>query len=231
MNRKPSLKSILKPFISRRAIFHYATAKLYLRNSPFNLQRRYNEWLETGKPLPPPHVVKQLRVEECARTHGLTLLVETGTYLGDMVYSQRNNFAHIISIELSHHLFAEARERFHRWRNIQVLCGDSGEVLRQLLKTGKIDQPCLFWLDGHYSGNGTALGKMVTPVFEELDAILSGSQKCVILIDDARLFNGNDGYPTIENLREFVDGKTLDYSLKICDDIILVEYERKVLGD
>jgi hypothetical protein len=49
----------------------------------------------------------------------------------------------------------------------------------------------LFWLDGHFCGGVSAHGDKGTPILEELNLILSHRVKeHVILIDDARLFNG-----------------------------------------
>ena len=55
----------------------------------------------------------------------------------------------------------------------------------------------LFWLDGHYSGEGTGGCDEVCPIIAELRLIAQSKRKdhC-ILIDDARLFIGEDGYPT-----------------------------------
>jgi hypothetical protein len=48
--------------------------------------------LNEGKPVLPPHAVKQRVVREYAKRHGLRLLVETETYLGGMVYAVRRIF-------------------------------------------------------------------------------------------------------------------------------------------
>jgi hypothetical protein len=59
----------------------------------------------------------------------------------------------------------------------------------------------IFWLDGHYSGPGTAKGEAECPVTAELNAIEKHprSDHC-ILIDDADCFAGSA--PTYPNLRE-----------------------------
>jgi len=38
-----------------------------------------------GKPIPPPHIIKQKIIRTYAKTFKINILVETGTYLGDMV--------------------------------------------------------------------------------------------------------------------------------------------------
>jgi hypothetical protein len=42
-------------------------------------------WHKKGKPVPPPHLVKQRTVKEYARKFSIRTLVETGTCCGDMV--------------------------------------------------------------------------------------------------------------------------------------------------
>jgi hypothetical protein len=60
----------------------------------------------------------------------------------------------------------------------------------------------LFWLDGHYSGHGTACGEQVSPILKELNIIKCQSRHdhC-ILIDDVRLFVDADGYPSLEETK------------------------------
>src|SRR5688572_14084116 len=70
------------------------------------------EWKEQGKPVPPPHAVKQVMIENYQKQSGFKTLVETGTFLGEMVEAQRNNFEKIYSIELSEKLWQKASKRF-----------------------------------------------------------------------------------------------------------------------
>ena len=39
----------------------------------------YVEWMNRGKPSPPPHIVKQLVVKKAQKDAGFSTLVETGT--------------------------------------------------------------------------------------------------------------------------------------------------------
>jgi hypothetical protein len=47
-----------------------------------------------------PHIVKQMAIAEYQQKYGYGTLIETGTYLGDMIEAQKKRFTHIISIEL-----------------------------------------------------------------------------------------------------------------------------------
>lgn len=146
----------------------------------------YVEWMNRGKPSPPPHIVKQLVVKKAQKDAGFSTLVETGTYYGDMIYAQLDNFSRIYSIELSERLYRKAKRRFKKNESVTLLHGDSSEVLREIVPTFK--EPVLFWLDGHYSGGITAQGKLDTPIWEELTTILQSGVRHMILIDDARCF-------------------------------------------
>ena len=50
----------------------------------------------------------------------------------------------------------------------------------------------------------TAKGSKFCPIYEELNAIFTSIDKHCLLIDDARLFNGADDYPTLDELKGFI---------------------------
>ncbi len=184
-----------------------------------NDQKQLAEWKQNGCPAPSPHIVKQITIQEYREKYQYKLLVETGTYLGDMVEAQKNTFSKIISIELGIDLFNKATRRFRKYKHITILHGDSGDVLPKILP--EINEPAIFWLDGHYSSGITAKGNKNCPIFEELDAILSDDElNHVLLIDDARLFIGKGDYPTIEELEKYILDKNDQYKLEVKHDII-----------
>ena len=176
-------------------------------------------WRVNGRPMPPPPYVNHKILRKNAREFNLDTFVETGTYLGDTVYAMRRVCKKIFSIELSKELAKKARLRFSRYANIQILEGDSTAILPQILKS--IDTPCLFWLDAHFSGDVTVVGSSPTPILEEVKAIIEHSVKGhVIMVDDARLFVGKSGYPTLEQLNSFVTGSRPDIIMDVRNDII-----------
>ncbi len=182
---------------------------------------KYREWVENGRQVPPPHIVKQLVLREYAERFHLGCLVETGTYRGEMVEAVREIFDRIYSIELDAALFKEALRKFRRFPRITILHGDSGTVLKDVLP--KLDRPTLFWLDGHYSGPETGKGDLDSPVEKELQHIfLHPDIGHVILIDDAREFTGHGGYPLLDRLREFVRGYRPEWKFEARDDIIRI---------
>ena len=183
--------------------------------------RDYRSWMRSPKTSAPPHVVKQHLVREAARERNLRTLVETGTYLGEMVFAMRDYFDVIYSVELDAELYSRAKRRFSSLNHLQLLRGDSSVVLPEILR--KLDNRALFWLDGHYSGGLTAMGNQTTPIAEELSCICRHRVRGhIVLIDDARCFNGTCGYPTLDQIKELVLGTGFAESVVVQDDIIRI---------
>jgi len=171
------------------------------------------EWEKQGRPVPPPHIVKQLTIKEYAEKYKTSIFVETGTYLGDMVCAMKDYFNQIYSIELSNEFYEMAKKRFAGEKKIQLIHGDSGTELKKIIDT--IDRPALFWLDGHYSGGATAQGDIDTPILSELTHIFSSDRPHVVIIDDAHCFGIDPAYPSKDELREFVLSKKPASSIEI----------------
>ncbi len=200
----------------------------FLRTKIRRYRRRQivSRWKKNGSIVPPPHQVKQLAIEEYAAAFRCKTLVETGTYLGDMVFAQLANFDKIYSVELSKELWVNAKKRFNNESNVELLNGDSGTVLYDLLP--RLNDPAIFWLDGHYSGGVTAKGAKECPVFEEIDAILGkGMNDNIILIDDARMFIGANDYPDLATLENYIHKKSANYKMEVKDDIIRITPGKK----
>jgi hypothetical protein len=202
--------------------------RLLLRRTPiykyyveWRGQKLVKEWRAAGEQGPPPYVLKWRTIREYARAHGLKTLVETGTFVGDTVAMMSRDFDQITTIELDRELYLKAKERFSTKPHINVLHGDSGIVLPELLKT--LEKPALFWLDGHYSAGVTAKGHLETPIIGEVSAILAHHVRShVLLIDDARCFTGENDYPTVTELRDFVSSRTGAHTFEVRDDIIRI---------
>ena len=191
---------------------------LFKKKEIINHKEQLAEWEKNGRPFPPPHIIKQMAIEEYKNKFHIEILVETGTYLGEMVEAQLNNFSRIISIELSKKFYKRAKQKFKNNPKVELLQGDSGKKLNEVVPL--LNGPALFWLDGHYSGGITAKGEKECPVPEELNTILKSPLPHIILIDDARLFNGTHDYPTIEQIKEIIRSNNRQYMVEIKDDII-----------
>lgn len=177
-------------------------------------------WLNRSN-LNPITLVKQRTVKRYAKQFSLKTLVETGTCGGDMLIATRKIFKNIHSIELSEVLYKYAKRRLAKYKHISLYQGNSSEVLPKLLTN--LRQPCLFWLDAHYSGGYTTRGDKETPIMKELVAIFNHSNdKHVVLIDDAYLFTGEKDYPKLEEVKKFITSKSNDLTLSVKFDIIRI---------
>jgi len=180
----------------------------------------YQKWEKNGKPIPPSYAVKKMVIREYQEKSKYNILIETGTYYGDMVFAQINYFNSIYSIELSDYFYKKAVKRFKKYKNVHLFHGDSAEVLGSVIKN--ISEPVIFWLDGHYSGGKTAKGESECPVWSELNQIITRNLPHVILIDDARFFIGKQDYPTIEELQHYFINRNMNHSFEVKDDIIRI---------
>ena len=182
----------------------------------------YSElWEKDHNHTPVPHYIKQETIKKCAQKYSLNIFIETGTYLGRMIESIKHNFEIIKSIELSENLALRAQKKFVNYPNIEIIHGDSGEKISAILE--KLNQPALFWLDGHFSGGVTAKAEIETPILNEVKKILEHPIKShVILIDDARLFNGERDYPTHEELKNLISEHYSNFVYEVNNDIIKV---------
>lgn len=177
------------------------------------------KWRLRGKPLPPPHPIKVDTILQTARQFGCKTLVETGTYLGDMIARTRHLFDRLYSIEVDARLHANACARFRDDSAVTVLLGDSAHVLPKILEN--LTTPTVFWLDGHYSGGETGKGELDTPIQTEVELILRHPVRGhAILVDDARLFTGAGDYPTMRAFREQLMKLNATYHYAVATDII-----------
>lgn len=180
-----------------------------------------SQWIEHGCSGIAPSPVKRKILMAYLRKFRLRRFIETGTHVGDtLAFIAYDKSIKCTSIELDDGYYEQAKARFASYSNIELLHGDSSTHLPMV--TRRIDEPALFWLDGHYSGGTTARGSIDTPVSDELKAILESSiKKHVILIDDARCFDGSNGYPNLDELLKTVR-EDANYRIEVSTDIIRI---------
>jgi hypothetical protein len=180
----------------------------------------YWYWKLRGEPIRSPHLVKQRAVREYADRYHLRVLIETGTYYGEMVAAMRRGFDQIYSIEYLPALAQRAQKKFSRWPHIHILEGDSQRVIPELLRS--LDRPALFWLDAGYYGWAGLQGDRQR-LTTELEAILKHPVPGhVILMDDARGLDGRNGAPTIAELTERIERKFSGRSVEVKHDILRI---------
>lgn len=178
-------------------------------------------FLFSGKGLPPSHYQKQKVLKYYAKKFNLQTFIETGTYLGNMINSTKKTFKKIYSIELDPMFYNRASHKFKKYKHINIILGDSGEKLKDILK--EINEPVLYWLDAHYFGGITGKGIENTPIIKELQQIFEhNNPDDFVMIDDARHFDGCNDYPTLLQLENYSKSKNSDYSLKVEKGMIIL---------
>lgn len=178
-------------------------------------------WKLAGRPVPPPHIVKQKILKEYAGKYQLHTFVETGTFMGEMIDAVLHTFSQIISVEVDQTLAIRAQKKFSGYPHVTIIHGDSGNVLPAIV--ADIKQPSLFWLDAHYSGGVTGKSSLETPIVQELNMLLdSSASDHVILIDDAREFTGNNNYPTLAEVKDLINSRRFELVMQVKDDIIRI---------
>ena len=182
-------------------------------------------WAARGQRGVVPHVVKQRVVKEYAARYGLDTLIETGTYLGDMIWGVRRAFRAIHSVELDPSLYERAVRRFRGQGHVHLYLGDSAVLIGEIV--AGLTAPALFWLDGHFSGGITAKGQLETPIKTELSRVFADQRSHVVLIDDASNFTGQGDYPSIDDIGSLLRALRPSLSMTIADNIIRV-HERLV---
>jgi hypothetical protein len=185
--------------------------KIIVKNSPPLLRYRMQSlknllsWHKRNFDAPSPSLIKQRVLLRNAIPSGTW--IETGTYLGDTTQFLAKRFGKVISIEPDSSLFAQAKKRFSRTPNVEIINGSSEKVFPDLLP--KLSGDINFWLDGHYSGGTiwpTHKGESDTPISFELAQIeenLSNFKKVTVLVDDIRCFQFGSlasGYPSLDHL-------------------------------
>ncbi|MBI2814114.1 MAG: hypothetical protein HYX71_07500 [Opitutae bacterium] len=160
-------------------------------------------WEKAGRPTPPPPAIKHRVIRDHASRYQARTLVETGTFYGDTPFALRGVFAEMHSIELAPALHQLAVSEMGHLGHLHLHLGDSATLLPRIVPG--LTGPVLYWLDGHFCTGPSARNDRDTPISTELSCLLARpAGQDVILIDDARLFTGRDGYPDLAELRDLI---------------------------
>ena len=144
--------------------------------------------------------------KELFQKYSNPIFIETGTWHGDGVQQALDaGFTNVASFELSMELHQMCLKRFEDKPNVILFQGDSADELPKFIK--HITTPITFWLDGHFSGGDTAMGKQNTPLLQELDAIKEHPIKThTILIDDLRgWYKDTQGFDTLDLMKKILE--------------------------
>ena len=208
---KLKFKKLLSNYYLQRGLRSFYERIKY----PFwNIKRKNNV-------LPDNHLYKKRRIRNLQKKHNFQVFIETGTFYGQMVKSVIPYFHRVISIEIFEPLFLLNKKAFKSNKNVSLYLGDSSIVLNSILDNDM--KSVLYWLDGHYSGEGTGLGNIVSPILNEIKIIMSKNiEKYCIIIDDLRLFSNEDGYPSEESVINIVKQKNPNIKIFKDNDALIL---------
>lgn len=168
-----------------------------------------------------PTILKRRVIASYAHRYKLRTFVESGTYLGATVAFMRRYCPHVYSIEFQPHLAEAAQKRFAHDPAIRILQGDGSNRMPQIV--AELQEPALFWLDGHFAAGTARDGEVACPTLQEISAALGDTRYShVLLVDDAREFKGKGGYPTLDALQQFIRSARPDVAIEVRNDIVRV---------
>jgi glycosyltransferase involved in cell wall biosynthesis len=157
------------------------------------------KWI-TGQELNSGTYTKFVLINRLRRQTKARVFIETGTLFGETSRRAAAVFERVVTIELDKTLADRAALSLRDLTNVEVLQGDALEVLPIVLKRAEV-RDILVFLDGHFSGEGTAQGELPEPALAEL-RILANVKDHVngVIVDDFRSFGVEPGFPTKSQL-------------------------------
>ncbi|MDH4164294.1 MAG: hypothetical protein OEW15_16650 [Nitrospirota bacterium] len=156
----------------------------------------------------------------------IDLFVETGTFRAATAVWASSHFSHVVTIENSAPIHAEALRRYGHIGNIDFLSGNSRNILEQV--SGSRPDTAIYWLDAHWSGGETYGDNDECPLLDEIAVINRRKKEDVILIDDARLFlsppprpHKIENWPSIDAVVDALRDRSVAPYIVINDDVIV----------
>lgn len=180
-------------------------------------------WFHGDHLVSPPAIAKQRHLLNTFKSRNHRIFVEAGTYKGQTTAFFIPHADQVISVELHDGLFAAAQKRFALQPNVTLVHGDS------LVEIPKIVANCssapLVFLDGHFSGAGTAKGQEMEPAESTLGRLADVAPAgTTIVIDDLRLFgSGLSGFPQLDMITASARAAFPDAVIRTGLDSIVVE--------
>jgi hypothetical protein len=167
---------------------------------------------------------------ECFRDYINPVFFETGSYAGDGIAAAiEAGFESIMSMEVNPPNYNECCDRFMNNDNVYLFLGDSCKDLWDIISHIKCN--ITFWLDAHYSGEGSPKGLVKYPLLYELNQIRQHPIKThTIIIDDMRCwrgFNPDRDHDDL-NIIDTIMAINPDYKIRYVDgtekDDVLIAY-------
>lgn len=155
-------------------------------------------WFRGEHLVSPPAVAKRRHLLKVFKSRGHRVFVEAGTYKGETTAFFVPHADQVITVELHDDLFAAAKQRFANYPNVTLIHGDSLTEIPKIV--ANCSTPPLIYLDGHFSGAGTARGEEMEPAESTLGRLADVAPPgASVVIDDLRLFgSGLAGFPQLD---------------------------------
>ena len=171
-----------------------------------------------------PHSWSKYRqLTAVGRRTAATMLIETGTFLGNTSMRCSKKFDQVVTIELDPDLYQRAKTFLSNRANVECVLGDATQKLPEILAREDCRQAVVF-LDGHFSSGETAHGDVPEPACELLASLGQYREKiCGIVVDDFRLFGVEAGWPQKSELLRSAEEHFEGYRLAIHLDQLLIE--------
>ena len=140
---------------------------------------------------------------------GIDSFIETGTWKGGTTTWAAQHFPNVITCEgMPGRFWKTWHNALKGMPNVMPLLGESADLLPKVLDMMRT--PAIFWLEAHYCTSNKeerSQGLNVCPVMHEILAI--NMSPCahlhILMVDDARLFGVEDGWPTVAELTEVLE--------------------------
>ena len=146
--------------------------------------------------------------------------METGTYTGEMVHAMSGHVDRIISIEVAPALHAQGRQAFRRPAAHSTAARRQRRAAAERARIARRDPRSSGWTVTTWVEKADE-ARDDTPIMAELTALVAHPVRGhVVLIDDARLFDGTGGYPRLDELTAWVKARRPGTQVSVDGDII-----------
>lgn len=154
---------------------------------------------------------------------GHRIFVEAGTYRGATTEFFAKHADEVFSVELHDELFEAAKKKFSKTANVSLIHGDSMVEVPKIV-AGCSSAPLVF-LDGHFSGPGTAQGDVQEPAELTLGKLAEVAPVgTTVVVDDLRLFgSGLTGFPQLDEIARTSRAAFPSATIRVGLDSIVIE--------
>ena len=136
--------------------------------------------------------IKKVLNENQLKLYDFKTFIETGTYLGETVFSNSIYFDNLYTVEINKKAYERCKKEAVKKniKNIKFFLGDSALMLKSMIKIAG-EKSKIYFLDGHVTDNKsgfTGKGIVDVPLLAELKQIsILDNSNSLIIIDDTRL--------------------------------------------